>query len=455
MRLQTKLTLASAGVISALGLGLGGVAVVSNEAAVVASLDKVLQGGADTIINEKVDKLAAAFLVSSEAGDALEVAYVDPSGAISNLTTSADLIPNRPTDEQLAAATTDSLTVAAAAGAYRMRAIEIGDGDWVLLALSMEDVVSSRTTAILGLGAATAIAVLMGAAAIAVITRRETRKLARLTDEAERIAGGDLTHDLTGEAGSSEVDQLSRALDAMVESLQQAVAAERAAQERMQEFLGDASHELRTPLTVIRGYLEMISKQEVPAEARERAYDRMAAEIQRMERLIRDLLQIAELSEATSAIALVEEVDLSEVVATAAADLQALQPNRSVETLVEPGLFVHGRDDLLRQLLANLTGNIARHTADSAAVRLTLAAQGEWLQLDIEDAGAGLPESAYGQSMDAFKRFDPSRSRENGGSGLGMSIIGGIVRTLGGTIDLQASADLGGLHTRIRLPIAL
>jgi signal transduction histidine kinase len=453
MRLQTKLTLASAGVIAALGLAVGTVAVIANESAGVASIDKVLESGADTIINEKSDKLAAAFLVSSEAGDSLEVGYLAATGELSNLSAGGDVIAEAPTAAELTAASKSAVSVATN-DAYRLRAIKLDSGDWVLLAMSLTDVTAQRTAAMLGLGGVTGLAILLGAAAIALITRRETRKIARLTSEAERIAAGDLEHDLAAEAGSSEVDRLSRALDEMVSALQQAVTVERAAQERMQEFLGDASHELRTPLTVVRGYLEMISKQELPVEQRARAHDRMAAEIQRMERLIKDLLQIAELSEATSSVALIDAVDLSEVVQTAADDLAAIQPGRSVEVRIEPGLSVLGRDDLLRQLLANLTGNIARHTSVNDRVLVRLAADGAWVQLDIEDAGPGLPEAAYGHGVDAFKRFDPARSRVNGGSGLGMSIITGIVKTLSGTIELSRSADLGGLHTSIRLPLA-
>lgn len=452
MKLQTKLTLASAGVISSLGFILGGIAVASNEAVAIAGLDRVVDQGAEKIIGEKNDKIAAAFLVASEAGETLEVGYIDPSGQLSNLSTGADVIPTRPTTALLESATEVAVSITDATANYRMRAVQLSDGDWVVLAVSLESVESGRASSIAALGAATLGAVLLGALAITLITRRETRKIARLTAEAERIASGDLDHDLAPEAGASEVDQLSRALGEMVDSLQQAVTAERAAQERMQEFLGDASHELRTPLTVVRGYLEMISKPGLPADAVDRAHERMSSEIQRMERLIRDLLQIAELSEATSAIALIDEVDLSEVVETATDDLRVLQPNREVGAEVESGLRVAGREDLLRQLLANLFGNIARHTQGQDRVRVKLAGDGAWAQLDIEDAGPGLPDEAYDKGMDAFKRFDPSRSRENGGSGLGMSIIQGIVRTLGGTMRLSKS-ELGGLHTCIRLPL--
>jgi signal transduction histidine kinase len=454
MRLQTKLTLASAGIISALGLAVGGVAVAAIESSALARIDKVLESSEDTVAGEPKDKIAAALLVASEAGDALEVGYIDPGGDLSNLATSTEIVHTRPTVAQLKHASKQAISITSNGESYRLRAFALSDDDWVIFAMSLNEVTVARTTGLLAMGGATAAAVLLGAVAIAMIVRREARKIARLTGEAERISQGELSQALTVEEGTSEVDQLSRALEEMVASLQQAVVVEKAAQARMQEFLGDASHELRTPLTVVRGYLEMITKPDLPAEARERAYERMGAEIQRMERLIRDLLQIAELSEATSSMALVDEVDFSKVVATAADDLSALQPARPLELEVEPGLTVAGREDLLRQLLINIMGNIGRHTKAEHAVRIHLASDGSWAQLDVDDAGPGLPAEAYSQGIDAFKRFDPSRSREHGGSGLGMSIIQGIVRTLGGEISLTQS-ELGGLHTCIRLPLAV
>ena len=336
-------------------------------------------------------------------------------------------------------------------------AIPIDEAEYteVLLAVSMKDVVAGRDSTYTLIAGLSLLAILAGALANVLIVRRQTRKVARLTAEAKRIAAGDLDHELIAEAGSSEIDELSKSLESMVEALKQAVRVEQAAQERMQEFLGDASHELRTPLTVIRGYVELLEKaKDAPVEQRQRAFERIHSEIRRMEALIRDLLQIAELSEATAAVVQIEEVDLSEIVQTAAEDLVALQPERQVTIEVEPGLMVQGREDLLRQLLANLLGNIARHTSSSDAVRVRLVGAVEGskslAKLTIEDGGPGLPEQAYDSEPDAFKRFDPSRSRENGGSGLGMSIIAGIVRSHLGSLKLSKS-ELGGLRTEIVL----
>ena len=454
MRLQTKLTIATTSVIAVVGAAIGVVGVATIERTALQSIDQTLDTAVLTIENNP-DKLEAALLASSIAGDSLQVALLDSAGTLTTLSINDTTIEKLPNSQLLSAAESKPVDVAGAGNpGYRLMVVPINEADYkqILLAVSLRDVASGRDSTFTLTAELTLLAILIGGLANVLIVRRQTRKIARLTAEAKRIADGDLEHELVAEAGSSEIDQLSKSLQNMVESLKQAVRVEQAAQERMQEFLGDASHELRTPLTVIRGYVELLEQaKDAPAEQRERAFERIHAEIKRMETLIRDLLQIAELSEATATMVQLEEVDLSEVVQTSVDDLRALSPARQITVSVEPGLRVSGREDLLRQLLANLLGNIARHTGTSDAVRVTLAGMPDGLvKLTVEDAGPGLPESAYTGELDAFKRFDPSRSRENGGSGLGMSIIAGIVRSHLGSLKLSKS-ELGGLRTEITL----
>ena len=109
---------------------------------------------------------------------------------------------------------------------------------------------------------------------------------------------------------------------------------------------------------------------------------------------------------------------------------------------VTKGLTVRGREDLLDRLLVNSFSNIVRHTAKDTTVRVTLVRAGDEARLRIEDAGGGLPE--YGVRPQRFRRFDQSRSRETGGSGLGMSIMADIAEGLGGSMTTSKS-QLGGL----------
>lgn len=221
---------------------------------------------------------------------------------------------------------------------------------------------------------------------------------------------------------------------------------------RMQEFLGDASHELRTPLTVIRGYVEMLSKEQITnPDDKSRAFNRVGSEINRMETLIQDLLLLAELGESGSRS--IEKIDLSEILSAYGTDFITLNPERKVEMAVAPSLQITAARDYVARFIQNALANIVRHTSASDPVRISLRKSGRHLILIIEDGGEGLPSQAYGENIRSLNRFDASRSRENGGSGLGMSIMSAVIEKLDGNLSLRKSA-LGGLAIVAELPSA-
>ena len=221
---------------------------------------------------------------------------------------------------------------------------------------------------------------------------------------------------------------------------------------RMQEFLGDASHELRTPLTVVKGYVEMLSKKQLTSEAdQERAFSRVGSEIKRMENLIQDLLLLAELGESGSRE--IEKIDVSEILNAHGIDFKTLNPQRVVTLEIEDGLEVMAARDYLARFIQNALTNIMRHTAVDDAVTISCKKSGKSARILIGDAGPGLPESAYQENIRSLARFDKSRSRENGGSGLGMSIMTAVIAKLHGNLALRKS-PLGGLEIAVDLPLA-
>ena len=227
-----------------------------------------------------------------------------------------------------------------------------------------------------------------------------------------------------------------------------ALAIERAQREKMQEFLGDAAHELRTPLTVVKGYAELLKNRALDSERETLAFERLNIEIQRMESLIADLLILAELGEQGPTE--FSEVNLSELVSENVRDFQVIAPQHHLELDLEAGVTVQGSEKYLQRFIANALTNIRIHTEASAPVRITLKT-GREIRLVVEDGGAGLPEASYGERIQGLKRFDRSRSRESGGSGLGMSIMSAVIELHGGTLALKKS-DLGGLAIEVQLP---
>jgi signal transduction histidine kinase len=132
-------------------------------------------------------------------------------------------------------------------------------------------------------------------------------------------------------------------------------------------------------------------------------------------------------------------------------DLKTLDSNRVVETSITSEIYLNGSRLHLQQMLANAFGNIRRHTPSDAPVEVSLISKDGQIHLEISDGGPGLPTKAYVEGRQHFQRFDKSRTRETGGSGLGMSIMGGIIQEHGGSLGLGVS-KLGGLRLDITLP---
>ena len=216
---------------------------------------------------------------------------------------------------------------------------------------------------------------------------------------------------------------------------------------RMKQFLADTSHDLRTPLTVIKGYSELLSKDQIETvHDRARAYDRVNSEIKRMESLIHDLLLLAELGEAARP--KFEEVNFSDLLTAYTHDFSTLNPHRKIKVEISPNVLIDGSGEHLRRLVQNICNNITRHTPADAPVKVTLERKGKRILLTIEDGGKGLTEDAYGDGIKEINRFSARKSPETGGSGLGLSIIAAIVSEHDANLNLRRSS-LGGLAVEI------
>jgi signal transduction histidine kinase len=195
----------------------------------------------------------------------------------------------------------------------------------------------------------------------------------------------------------------------------------------------------------------MLSKEQFKESAdKERAFSRVNSEIKRMENLIRDLLLLAELGESKP----IEfhSTDITELVQGLLNDFKTLHPERLIHSTLDENVEIDCVRDHLHRLVQNILTNIEKHTPADAPVRASLKGKAKSLVLVIEDGGPGLPESAYKSEIKAMTRFDPSRSRSSGGSGLGLSIIAAIVQEHEGKLSLSKS-DLGGVRVQIELAL--
>ena len=312
---------------------------------------------------------------------------------------------------------------------------------------------------------------LIGIAAIAVlvavawlIVRRGLLPVERVADAAGRIAGGDLTHRTGVPHDGTEVGRLGAAFDGMVDQVQaafaqqhDALAAKQESEARLRRFVADASHELRTPVTAIRGYAELYRGGGLadPA-ALEAAMGRIEGESRRMGSLVDDLLLLARLDQGRPLRR--DVVDLSRACADAVADLRATAPTHPVVAAVDAGVRVIGDDDRLRQVVGNLLANVGLHTPAETPAEVVLRAAstadgGRWAELRVVDHGPGIPPEHAARVFDRFYRADAGRSRETGGSGLGLSIVASIVAAHGGRLWHEATPG-GGATFCALLPLA-
>ena len=433
-----------------ISLLIGGYAVIATKNSQLALIDHNLDEIVLSTKGPTSDAIGAALLAVHQNNLNAIVDFVDGT-SISQLSLATFEISRLPAKSQLAAST-HTVESSTLGGGIRYRTVTLAGGDYLLIAVSSADVRHATHELILRLLLFTVVADVLLGGAVRVVISRDTKKIEELIGLANDIA--DKTQDVTlpESSGRSDVDQLSSALGRMVATLNEAVVLERSISQRMQEFLGDASHELRTPLTVIRGYSELLRSDSPPSlEVQQRALARMNEEVRRMEILISDLLLLTELGE--QQVPPSEAIDVSAIVRTHVNDLRTLDPERTVQADVDGGVRVMGAPANVERLVQNLFSNVRRHTPSDAPVRVALHEHDGSIELGVEDGGPGLPESAYERSPQSFTRFDRSRSRESGGSGLGMSIIVAIVTDLNGSIVLRPS-DLGGLCVHVTLPSA-
>lgn len=223
--------------------------------------------------------------------------------------------------------------------------------------------------------------------------------------------------------------------------------------EKQTEFVQNASHELRTPLTVIRTTQELLLDD--PHARIVDKFEDVTLTIEEAERLSRltESLLVLSASDAGHLDLEISDVSLRELCAeivSAYGDI-ALMQEKTLALDEGDDATVRGDRDKLRQLLAILLDNALKYTGEGDAVRLSVASQGSEAVVTVKDTGIGIDEGDLEHVFDRFYRADTARSRETGGSGLGLPIAKGIAEAHGGTIRLE-NVEPRGIAAVVRLP---
>jgi signal transduction histidine kinase len=282
------------------------------------------------------------------------------------------------------------------------------------------------------------------------IAAHALRPVAVLTDTAGTIARSrEFSRRVAADVAGSTRDELTRlaaTFNEMLGSLEQAYSAQK-------RFVSDASHELRAPLTAIQANLELLrDRPEMPVEERERATDEAAREAGRMARLVADLLALARAD--AGAPLRCEPVELDRVLMEVVGEVRHLARGQRLEIgALEPSAIA-GDPDRIKQLFLILVDNAVRYTPPGGRVRVSLRQQGGVAAFVVEDTGIGITPGDLPHVFERFYRADPARSRDPGGTGLGLPIARWIAGQHGGSVELESEPGRGTTAT-VWLPLAL
>ena len=277
------------------------------------------------------------------------------------------------------------------------------------------------------------------------------RPLRRMAATARAIGGtGDLSERIASPQTNDEVERLSETFNAMLDRLEVAFDAHR-------QFVADASHELRTPLTALRGNTDilqaMVREDRIDREMLAETLDDMGSEVDRMSRLVGDLLTLAR-ADTGWAPSLDDQIDLTVAASEAVRIHRPLSQDHDLHTDIgDSGVFVQGNPDQIRQLVLILLDNARIHTPAGSRVDLKVGIEEDQALIEVSDNGPGFAPEHRDRIFDRFYRTDGARARSSGGTGLGLAIARWIAETHGGTISADSVPGEGATFT-VRLPLA-
>jgi heavy metal sensor kinase len=278
------------------------------------------------------------------------------------------------------------------------------------------------------------------------LVSRALRPVDELSQTAEQMSLQNLSLRLPVTPSGDALERLSISLNNMLGRLRDSVQASR-------RFLADASHELRTPLTVIKGELQELTR--VPHLSQSDVRERVGSvleEVARLEHLVSGLLVLSRLDAGETQSEWVE-VDLAELARSTAEHMRLMAEEQGVDIDLS-GLrqaVIRGDRARLKQIIVNLLDNAIRFTPSGGGAALRTASDASGSILEVTDTGIGIPAASIAYVFDRFYRVDEARSREDGGAGLGLSIVKSICTAHGAEVEVESLIN-DGSSFRVRFP---
>lgn len=325
----------------------------------------------------------------------------------------------------------------------------LDNGNYLFLQTTMAPVDEAAQTANELLMFIGIVALILGIVIVFVAASAATRPIRQLTEIAGAVSALDFSRKYEGKS-KDEVGELGRSVNIMSSRLEENINELREKNDRLEkdielkdsidrmrkEFIANASHELKTPIALIGGYAEGLKENiAVSPENRDFYCDVIIDEANRMDKIIKQILTIAELESAETATLEKAPLDMTALVegAVRSFELLARQKGATIEADCGESIEITADEAAITQAVDNYITNAIHHVDDSGIIRVSLRREGERVRYGVYNSGAPIPEGAEEQIWESFGKLDKARTRAYGGSGLGLAIVKKCVELHGGS----------------------
>lgn len=274
------------------------------------------------------------------------------------------------------------------------------------------------------------------------ITNHIVKPLKQMTRVTQHFASGNFSERLSI-SQNDEFGQLASSFNAMASSLQQV-------EQNRREFLANVSHELRTPISYMKGFSEGVAEGLIDYE---QYISIMQKETSRLERLVNDLLDLAQL-EGDSYPMESSPLPFAQLILDVIErfELKCKEKDIILVHKLDEEIIIYGDADRLEQVVMNVLQNAYQYSSKGQQIEILLFEQEEKAILQIKDEGEGIPEDDLPNIIDRFYRVNKARTRNDGGTGIGLAIVNQIVKKHDGDISIES--ELGkGTKVTIELPV--
>lgn len=268
----------------------------------------------------------------------------------------------------------------------------------------------------------------------------------KMTDIAKAIANSkDLEKRVYVSDHPDELSNLEEALNGMLVKLENSF-------KREKQFVADASHELRTPISIIKGYLDILDEWgKEDNTLLDESIQSMKEETYHMKKLIENLLFLARADQGQLVVSY-EEIELGNIIEKLICDTKMIAGERIVKCDVNEALIINGDKELILQMLRSLVENCIKYTEENGEITINLYKEKNHALVDIIDDGIGICAKDIERIFDRFYRVEEARTKDSGGSGLGLSLVKKIVDIHNGRIDVTSEPG-NGTKMSIYIPL--